>query len=270
MQQCVDDYCEVVPTWGNDAPPEKLHEIGQHLGDDSYDALLLCLERNALLLTIDGRLREFGKVLGNIGGLWPQVFCSVAVERGLCSAQAYWKFVLWSIGRRRTHTSLSSQEFVWALNRPKDERQAAMQLILEYTAEPSIELSSMTKVVLEVAQYLLSVGTTTAAVCMFLIRVTAPLFSRADAAADDLENFLLFKLREFMTANFAKATANPYEADAGSSRLKVWLDRMASALTLARNVAARETPAELAKKSLGVAPLHALRQPLYIGVRSDF
>ncbi|WP_240057144.1 PIN domain-containing protein [Paraburkholderia azotifigens] len=270
LQQCIDDYCEVVPTWGNEEPPEKLHEIGQHLGDDSYDALLLCLERNALLLTVDGRLREFGKVFGNIQGVWPQLFCSVAAERGLCSVQAYWKFVLWSIGRRRTHTSLSSQEFVWALNLPKDERQAAVQLILEYTAEPSIELSSMTKVVLEVAQYLLSVGTTTAAVCMFLIRATAPLFSRADVTADDLENFLLFKLREFMVVNFTKATANPYEADAESSRLKTWLDGMSSALTLARNVAARETPAELAKKSLGVAPLYALRQPLYIGVRSDF
>ncbi|CAJ3085684.1 Putative Zn-dependent protease, contains TPR repeats [Burkholderia pseudomallei] len=270
MQRCVDDYCEVVPTWGNEVPPEKLHEISQHLGDDSYDALLLCLERNALLLTVDGRLREFGKVFGNIDGVWPQVFCSVAAERGLCGVQAYSKFVLWSIGRRRTHTSLSLQEFVWALNQPKEERQAAVQLILEYTAEPSIELSSMTKVVLDVAQHLLSVGATSAAVCMFLIRATAPLFSRKDANADDLENFLLFKLREFTTANFTRVTANPYEADAELGRVKVWLNRMSSALTLARNVAARETPAELAKKSLGVAPLYALRQPLYIGVKSDF
>ncbi|WP_232448677.1 tetratricopeptide repeat protein [Burkholderia ubonensis] len=103
MQQCIDEYCEVVPTWGNEAPPEKLHEIGQHIGDDSYDALLLCLERNALLLTVDGRLREFGKVFGNIDGVWPQVFCSVAAERGLCDVHAYSKFVLWSIGKRRSH-----------------------------------------------------------------------------------------------------------------------------------------------------------------------
>ncbi|MGC6693416.1 hypothetical protein, partial [Burkholderia pseudomallei] len=130
------------------------------------------------------------------------------------------------------------QEFVWALNQPKEERQTAVQLILEYTAEPSIELSSMTKVVLDVAQHLLSVGATRAAVCMFLIRATAPLFSRKDANADDLENFLLYKLREFTTANFTRVTANPYEADAELGRVKVWLNRMSSALTLARNVAA--------------------------------
>ncbi|WP_375166634.1 PIN domain-containing protein, partial [Burkholderia thailandensis] len=34
------------------------------LDEESYDALLLALEKNALLLTLDGRLRELASVLG--------------------------------------------------------------------------------------------------------------------------------------------------------------------------------------------------------------
>ncbi len=264
LRKCVDDFCEVVPAWGNEELPENFPEIGPHLGEDSYDALLLCLEHDALLLTVDGRLREIAMALGNINGIWPQVFCNVALVHELCSEDAYRAFVIWSIARRRTHTALSAQEFLWVFGSPASTKNAATAVIVAYMAEPSIEIRSVASVVLEVAQRMLLSGTTTLALCQFLYRATAPLFARPQLNVDALEKWFIVRLNEFLQRHFTKRMGRQAELDISVAKVQTWNQEIAGAMSAAKAAGLATPLVELGASPLGVVPLYAATTPLYI------
>lgn len=269
LRECIDRYCEVVPAWGNEELPEHFPEIGPHLGDESYDALLLCLERNALLLTLDGRLRELGKALGSINGVWPQVFCHAALAQGLCSNDVYRGFVISSIQRRRTHTALSPHEYLWVFSRPAALRQSSTDTIARYVSEPSIELKSIASVILEVAQRLLVSGTTHAGICQFLYRATMPLFARSEVNADSLERWFTGTLCGFLRTNFTKRTANQYEREASQERQEPWIQAIEVGVRAAKQVGPGMTMSDLAAVSLGVVSLYVSLEPFFIAAGLD-
>ncbi|WP_199272510.1 tetratricopeptide repeat protein [Paraburkholderia acidisoli] len=264
LRRCVDDYCEVAPAWGNEELPENLSELSPHLGDDSYDALLLCLEHEAILLTLDGRLREIAKALGKIDGVWPQVFCNVALAHGFCSEEAYRAFVVWSIKHRRTHVALSAHEFLWLFKSPASTRQSATSAIVGYVAEPTLEVGSIASVILEVAQRMLVSGTTTLALCQYLYRATAPLFARPQLKVDALEKWFVGKLDQFLLRNFTKRTGRHVERDISLAKVNMWSREIAGAMSAAKAAGLSTSVEELGATSIGVVALYGATTPLFI------
>src|SRR5206468_353216 len=57
MLRCIDDHCEVVPTAGPQEVTDIHRFLAKALDNDSLDALYLCIERDAVLVSDDGALR---------------------------------------------------------------------------------------------------------------------------------------------------------------------------------------------------------------------
>ncbi|WP_157376943.1 PIN domain-containing protein [Burkholderia ubonensis] len=268
LRTCIDDHCEVVPAWGAEELPEDLPRFAEVLDRESYDTLLLCLEKNGLLLTLDGRLRELGKIVANITGVWPQLFCSVASQHGHCTRESYHRFVMASIRRRRTHTAITPGDVVWAAHEPLKTANRTFGMLLRYISERSVEALSTARVIADAARYLLAYGGTAQAIFQFIETAFAPLFARDDVEAHALERFLAIRLAETVRSMFNSDTANIYLQPVLESQCDWWQTLIEEAVRKARKLAANNPARVLCDKPAPVAPIYVMRYPRYIATRS--
>lgn len=188
LRECVDKYCQVVPVYGVEDPPPDLLKFRELIDEESYDALLLALEKNAVFLTLDGRLRELANVVGGIKGVWPQVYVAAAVDAGLCSTGEYAQFVFTSLINRRSHVAINAMDFVWLLSQPTDFQHFAMRTLLKYMANPSVEWRSAVLFVSESLNRMAVAGATLVALRR-IIETLAPLLFAAGTQTPTLFMF---------------------------------------------------------------------------------
>jgi len=248
--------------------PEDLPRFAEVLDSESYDTLLLCLEKHALLLTLDGRLRELGKVVANIRGVWPQLFCSVATQRGHCARESYHQFVMSGIARRRTHTAITAGDVVWTAHDPFGPTNGTFGMLLRYISERSVEAVSTARVIADAAIYILAHGATAQALFQFIETAFAPLFARDDVDADSLEQLLVIRLVEAVQTLFSSDTPNIYLQSVLASQ-SVRLQGFIEETVRKARVLATETPVgALCDKSVPVMAMYVTRYPCYIAARS--
>ncbi|AOK61073.1 tetratricopeptide repeat protein [Burkholderia ubonensis] len=268
LRKCVDEHCEIAPSWGAEELPEDLPRFAEVLDSESYDTLLLCLEKHALLLTLDGRLRELGKVVANIRGVWPQLFCSVATQRGHCTRESYHRFVMSGIARRRTHTAITAGDVVWTAHDPFGPTNGTFGMLLRYISERSVEALSTARVIADAAIYILTHGATAQAVFQFIETAFAPLFTRDDVDADSLERLLAIRLVEAIQTLFNSNTPNIYLQSVLDSQSERWQGFIEETVRKARMLAT-ETPIDaLCDKSVPVMAMYVTRYPCYIATQS--
>lgn len=267
VRACIEEHCEIVPAWGVDNPPEHFVEIGKLLDAESFDALQLCLEKDAMLLTVDGRLREIAKAIANIPGVWPQVYCVTAVQRQLCTLDEYWKFVLTSVAKRRTHTAVAMAEIAWALLQPEKLQGEAVATLQQYFGDAGIEISSAVGVITEGLQYAMVNGATLHAASRVMVALLAPLFARPDVHADEMQALVQLRLSEFLR-RVHSAVAHPYEAGPAEARHDLWLRVVKGSILKARALGTSESLATIAKRPLDVAPVYAMKTPILIATKS--
>jgi hypothetical protein len=99
LNQCVKMYCRPTPVYGPERIPDDIRKLYPLLDTESLDAILLSLEQQAVLLTLDGRLRELSTRFGQIPGVWPQVLMQHALASGAISATTYSYALLRHLGR---------------------------------------------------------------------------------------------------------------------------------------------------------------------------
>ena len=94
-------YCEVIPAYGPAVVPSQLPQIASVVSHEEYALIMVALEYDALLLTLDFRLRALASVF-KVQSVWPQVFLmfrfgaelpprdySIAVLRMFCSRRDF-------------------------------------------------------------------------------------------------------------------------------------------------------------------------------------
>jgi tetratricopeptide (TPR) repeat protein len=264
LQACVEQYCEVVPAWGIENPPEHFVEIGGLLDVESFDAMQLCLEKDALLLTVDGRLREIAKAMAGIPGVWPQIYCAFATERNLCTADTYSRFALMSVAKRRAHTTVGMTEIIWAIRQPKAVQVEAMKNLRLLFGDLNIEKRSAVQVITEALQHVITNGATPPAACRLVEALLAPMFCRSDIEPDELQAFMQFRLCEFVLGYFNVNLLRPLTSTPYVTRRDLWVRALAGAIQKARMLAAEFSLSELAEIPVDVAPLYGLRKPLLL------
>jgi hypothetical protein len=269
LRKCVDEHCEIAPSWGAEELPEDFPRFAEVLDRESYDTLLLCLEKHALLLTLDGRLRELGKIVANIAGIWPQLFCSVASQYGLCTRESYHSFVMSSIARRRTHTAITTGDVVWTAHDPFGSTNGMFGMLLRYISEHSVETVSTARVIADAAIYILTHGATAQAMFRFIETAFAPLFVRDGVDVDSLEKMLLTRVCGAARSMFSSNTPNVYVQSVLDSDCEWWQGIVKEAVRRARKLAV-EVPAEaLCEKPVPVKPIYVTKYPCYIAIRSS-
>lgn len=174
VQTSIDRHCTVVPAWGAEEIPHELAKISEFLDRESFDALLLCLEHDGLLLTLDGRLREAAAALAGIAGVWPQIFCANAVTEGLCDLNAYHHLVFSSLAKHRTHVGVNALDILWLIGQKDDLKARGLNDLLQYFGDTRVDLLSALNVALGGIKAVVFNGGTLAAMADLLGALARP------------------------------------------------------------------------------------------------
>jgi hypothetical protein len=149
MVDAVRAYCEVVPAYGPDTLPEGLENAEEALEAEEYSAMLLVAERDATLLTVDGRLAQLAVVTLQRPWVWPQVLLMHAGSKGVIGPSDYSQAVLQQFLGNRTFVSLAAYDLLWMVLQGGFTLRYGIQRFKEYLASPDTEFVSGARVALE-------------------------------------------------------------------------------------------------------------------------
>lgn len=113
MVEAVRAHCEVIPAYGPDTLPDGLENAEEALEAEEYSAMLLVAERDATLLTVDGRLAQLAAATLQRPWVWPQVLLMHAGSKGVIGPRDYSQAVLQQFLGNRTFVSLAAYDLLW-------------------------------------------------------------------------------------------------------------------------------------------------------------
>ncbi len=142
LLKAIDEKCEVVPTLGPHQISDQLLSLSYSLDNDTLDALYLCAERDAILVSEDAALRLHAVSAGVPLSMGVQPILMEACDQGLLNCETYTDVVSRKI--------LAGHEFVWV--RASELLALAMRAgnvlseevlsILETFRKPSLDIAS--------------------------------------------------------------------------------------------------------------------------------
>jgi tetratricopeptide (TPR) repeat protein len=156
MVEAVRAYCEVVPAYGPDTLPDGLEKAEEVLEAEEYSAMLLVAERDATLLTVDGRLAQLAAATLQRFWVWPQVLLMHAGSKGVIGPRDYSQAVLQQFLGNRTFVSLAAYDLLWMALQGGFTLRYGIQQFKEYLASPGTEFFSGARVALEFLNLLAS------------------------------------------------------------------------------------------------------------------
>ncbi|CAJ5769631.1 Uncharacterised protein [Burkholderia pseudomallei] len=114
--ESVQRYCEVAPAYGPAEVPNNFLEFKGVLDDESYDAIALCLEKRAELVSIDARLRALALSGFEVSSVSPQAVIAHATQTGQLPLAEHRQYLMLSLLSNRTYISIASYDFLWMLS----------------------------------------------------------------------------------------------------------------------------------------------------------
>lgn len=150
MQTAVDAvraHCEVMPAYGPEALPEGLEKAEEILEAEEYSALLLIAEKNATLLTVDGRLAQLATATFKRASVWPQVLVMHGVNKGLIQPRDYSQAIVRQFLSNRTFVSLTAHDLLWMVLQGGFTLRFGVQRFKEYLESTDTEFTSVADVV---------------------------------------------------------------------------------------------------------------------------
>lgn len=148
ISDVVKSFCEVVPAYGPVEVEENLHGVRKVLSEEEYSSLLLCLQIDANLLSLDGRFRQVCALFG-VKGAWPQAFLLHMQPAGHLSQADYSLAVLKMLMSRRTFVALSARDLLRMLDEGDEFVQFVLQRLQEYLSDGGADFHSTARVIFE-------------------------------------------------------------------------------------------------------------------------
>lgn len=145
IELAIGAYCEVVPAYGPLAVLEmsKLQDI---LADEEYATLLICLEYDAGLLSLDGRLRLLAHTQ-EIRTASPQMLLSHARETGHITHAQYSCAIIKMIIRRRNFVGIDANDLITMMDQGPEFANHGLNSLRSYLALPVLTFETAIPVV---------------------------------------------------------------------------------------------------------------------------
>lgn len=110
----VEDNCEVAPAYGPADVPRDLLTFKDVLDEESYDAVALALERSAILVSLDARLRAIASTF-SVTGVPPLAVVAHAAGVRRIDEADFRFYLMLSLVSNRTYVSIGAHDFLWML-----------------------------------------------------------------------------------------------------------------------------------------------------------
>ena len=149
MLHCIDDHCEVVPTAGPQEVTDRHRFLAETLDHGSLDALYLCIERDAVLVSDDGALRLLAPEAGVAISMGVQPILMEACDKGLLSKNTYADAVLGKIAAGHDFVSVRADDMVTLAKRSPAHVSEGVRTALQSFRKPTLDIVSGVQVCCE-------------------------------------------------------------------------------------------------------------------------
>lgn len=213
----LEQYCEVLPAYGPEAPNEVLVGLQDLISREEYSSLMLASEKEAVLVTLDGHLRQWATAT-HVTSIWPQVLLMHAAAVGDISDTNYSLTTAKLFMANRSFTSLSSYDLLMMCHQGDNWLQFGFGKYVRHLSHPNIEFRASYRISLEfihrVAYSLAQMG----ALAELLKHIVAGLLRHKDCPAtaiSEIDGFLEILLERDSFAEYyppaAVAAQHSYE-----------------------------------------------------------
>jgi hypothetical protein len=145
----IDEHCDVVATAGPENQSKELRDLVQVLDEPSGECVLLCLERDAALLTEDGGLRLLAAGAGVTKASGLQPVWMVACEQHQLDARAYAESIAAKILANHDFVSVSGRDLMQLASADEQRIHPAVRAAFETFRRPTLEVLSGVHVCVE-------------------------------------------------------------------------------------------------------------------------
>lgn len=146
MMDAISEHCEVAPAYGTIEFASLASRIRRAVSDEEHAVLLLAAEKNAILLTMDARLRSFALSLFKLRGVWPQALLAHAHGAGALSDADYSLAVIKWFLANRTFISVNSRDLAMMAYQGTDWLRYGMKVLEAHISSPDTEFESACRV----------------------------------------------------------------------------------------------------------------------------
>lgn len=146
MLAAIRTHCSVLPSYGPDTVDPSLDRFRQVLSTEEYANLLLCLERDAALLSLDDRIRAVVAIHG-VKSTGPQDLMRYMLMRGVLSSRDYSVAVISLMMRRRTFVSLNEADLAFLMYQGNRWLTPGINALREYLVDPLLNFDTAAPVI---------------------------------------------------------------------------------------------------------------------------
>lgn len=140
--------CEVAPAYVDIGSLGEAGEFANLLANEEREALFLAKERNAILLTLDGRLRTAASQTFGVSGAWPQALVLHASHTGYLSERDAAEFNAREFMSNRDFVSIRSEDIMWMASQGDQWLQQSFARLSSYLSAASTERDSSFAIVI--------------------------------------------------------------------------------------------------------------------------
>jgi len=159
--EAVERDCVVVPSYGRADLPPQVAQVEPVISDEEYSAILLALEYDAVVISVDSRLRAMLEYCGATS-VWPQTVLLHLATSGVLSTRDYSLAVLAMFLRNRSFIVLTAVDLLTLVYQGSATFDNGIRKFIKHIAEETTDFGAATKVTLTFLDLLGKVG-----VCQF-------------------------------------------------------------------------------------------------------
>jgi tetratricopeptide (TPR) repeat protein len=222
IESCINTYCKPLPAYGPEDLPKDIQWLQGILDSESYDLLLLAIEHQTAILTLDGRLRDIAWECGKIPGYWPQALANAALEKGVISQGAYSWGLIYQLAKRRSHVSLNSSDLLWLLLQAPEMMQDGFRIVRKHLSDPRIEIASAFQVVIDLIAAMISRGMVLAVIGEVLEKLLRAIFLHPAIDKDTARGMFCWYLMALLEDSFRDSKNHYLFSRPAMQRHRLW------------------------------------------------
>ncbi|MGX9729648.1 PIN domain-containing protein [Janthinobacterium aestuarii] len=184
IDQVVQRYCTVCPAYGTDSLPSEFVELDGSLGDDEYEALLLAVEKKAVLISLDMHLRELADTVLVRYTLWPQALLSYAAQHDYIPWSDYRNATQLLFRRHRHLTVIDAHDVLFMFLQGGDALQFGLQKLVKMFGDSDTNFKGAVEIIEAVIRFLNGYVTSLPALLEFVEILYEPLFRHPECPTD--------------------------------------------------------------------------------------
>jgi tetratricopeptide (TPR) repeat protein len=148
ISAALDQYCKVLPAYGPASPNEMLVRLKDLISHEEYSSLILAAEKEAVLITLDGRLRHWAAA-ADVRSVWPQVLLMHASATEVISQEQYSLTAAKLFMANRSFTSLTSYDILMMCYQGDSWLRFGFGKYVRHLSHPNTDFSMAHKISLE-------------------------------------------------------------------------------------------------------------------------